>query len=242
MKSSFQMSKDAARHHVKVSGPSTVISQPSQTEVLRRAIVAFASVDDYVREIETLWGEAAETFLLIGRWLNKAKETLAHGEYQRMVEEKLPFDRSRAYQLRQVALMVDKGWVAETDLPRSSGTAFLFASLDNKALIKAKQEGVLRPDARRQDVIEWKRQILGTPQNEAERRKRLAALQARIEKYKSQLALAEQELAALKSLEAEGEDVIEAEGEAEERSAHHTVGTSRLSEEVGEVELSQAPD
>ena len=242
MKSSFQMSKDAARHHVKASEASTVISQPSQTGVLRRAIVAFASVDDYVREIETLWGEAAETFLLIGRWLNKAKETLAHGEYQRMVEERLPFDRSRAYQLRQVALMVDRGRVAEPDLPRSSGTAFLFASLDNEALTKAKQEGVLRPDVRRQDVIEWKRRILGAPQNEAERRKRLAALQTRIERYKSQLALAEQELAALNSLEAEDEDVIEGEIEAEERSRHRPIGASRLSEEVGGAKLKHAPD
>jgi len=191
------MKRTDARDRAKEVVPARLEDAPSQTKHVRRTIVAFEKVEDYVAEIETLWKEAAETFLLIGRNLNKAKELLPHGEYQRMIESCLPFDKSRAYQLRMVATMVDNGRVAEGDLPRSSATAFLFASLDRHAIARAKQDGVLRPDVRRQEVQEWKRRLAGLPNN-AEAIERLrATLRARIRRYEDELARAREQLAGL---------------------------------------------
>jgi hypothetical protein len=171
---------------------------PSQLRALRRTIVAYDTAAEYAQEISTLWEEAAESFLTIGRWLNKARETLLHGEWQRLVEEQLPFDRNRAYQLRAVATMVDAGRVLETELPSSSATAYEFASLDRDVLELAKREGVLRPNVKRQEVKAWKRRMLalGASQTESDtlavRRK---ALLQRIAQLEAGLAEAHAELA-----------------------------------------------
>jgi len=200
----FKMKRTDARDRAKEAVPVRLEDAPSQTKHVRRTIVAFEKVEDYVAEIETLWKEAAETFLLIGRNLNKAKEILPHGEYQRMVESCLPFDRSRAYQLRMVAAMVDNGRVAEGDLPRSSATAFLFASLDRDAIARAKEEGVLRPDVRRQEVQEWKRRLARPLQNAEAVERMRAALRVKIRRYEEELARAREQLAGLDVEELQG--------------------------------------
>jgi hypothetical protein len=193
----FKMKRTDARDRVKEAVPTRLEDAPSQTKHVRRTIVAFERVEDYVAEIETLWKEAAETFLLIGRNLNKAKEILPHGEYQRMVQSCLPFDKSRAYQLRMVATMVDSGRVAEDDLPRSSATAFLFASLDREMIARAKDDGILRADVRRQEVQEWKRRLAGPPPNAVSLARMRATLRARIQRYEDELARAREQLAEL---------------------------------------------
>ena len=212
----FKMKRTDARDRVKEAVPARLEDAPSQTKYVRRTIVAFERVEDYVAEIETLWKEAAETFLLIGRNLNKAKEILPHGEYQRMVESCLPFDKSRAYQLRMVATMVDSGRVTEGDLPRSSATAFLFASLDRNAIARAKEDGVLRPDARRHEVQEWKRRLAGPPQNAEALERMRVALRARIQRYEEELARARAQLAELGVDEPRG---VVIEGHAEDAAA-----------------------
>lgn len=193
----FVMRKEKARDRARVAVPARIDNAPSQTRNVRRAIVRFSSVEDYVAEIRTLWTEAAETFLLIGRHLNQARDALPHGEFQRMVEECLPFDKSRAYQLRMVAQMVDARRVQEVDLPRSNATAFLFTSLDAEAIARAKEDGVLRPDIRRQEVVEWKRRLLGPPQNAQAIARARAALRMRIRRIEEELERARAELAGL---------------------------------------------
>lgn len=213
---SFKMKRTDARDRVKEAVPAHLEDAPSQTKHVRRTIVAFERVEDYVAEIETLWKEAAETFLLIGRNLNRAKEVLPHGEFQRMVQTCLPFDKSRAYQLRMVATMVDSGRIAEEDLPRSSATAFLFASLDREAIARAKDDGVLRADVRRQEVQEWKRRLAGPPQNKESLSRMRAALRARIQRYENELARAREQLA---ELGGEGARGVVIEGHAEDADA-----------------------
>lgn len=193
----FVMRKDKARDRAKAAVPIRLDDAPSQARDVRRTIVRFSSVEDYVAEIRTLWTEAAETFLLIGRHLNQARDALPHGEFQRMVEERLPFDKSRAYQLRMVAQMVDARRVEEVDLPRSSATAFLFTSLDDEGLARAKKDGVLRPDIRRQEVVVWKRRLLGPPRNAQAVARTRVALKARIRRIEEELERARAELAGL---------------------------------------------
>lgn len=193
----FVMRKDKARDRAKATVPVRLDNPPSQIRHVRRAIVKFTTVEDYVAEIRTLWTEAAETFLLIGRYLNQAKEALPHGDFQRMVEENLPFDKSRAYQLRMVAHMVDAGRVKEVDLPRSSATAFLFTSLDAQGLARAKEDRILRPDIRRQEVVTWKRCLLGPLQNSEAVARARTTLKARIRRMEAELERAKAELARL---------------------------------------------
>ena len=60
-------------------------------EGIVNAIVPQADVEGYVREINRLWSEARDKFLAIGEYLVQAKETLPHGEYEKMIESRLPF-------------------------------------------------------------------------------------------------------------------------------------------------------
>lgn len=193
----FVIHKDEARVRAKAAVPIRLNDAPSQARDVRRAIVKFSNVEDYIAEIKTLWTEAAETFLLIGRHLNQARDALPHGEFQRMIEQRLPFDKSRAYQLRMVAQMVDARRVDEVDLPRSSATAFLFTSLDDESLARAKKDGVLRPDIRRQEVVVWKRHQLGPPRNAQAIVRIRAALKTRIRRLEEELERARAELAGL---------------------------------------------
>jgi hypothetical protein len=76
---------------------------PGTAQDLRIAAVeesmrACHSVDDYVREIGRLWGDAQRKLLIIGRYLVQAKAALEHGEYEDLVCDKLPFTpRSSPY-------------------------------------------------------------------------------------------------------------------------------------------------
>jgi hypothetical protein len=168
-----------------------------QGREVRRMVVGYSRVEDYVREIQQLWGEAAESFLLIGRWLNKAKESLDHGDYLTMVERDLPFSASRAYQLRAVAAMVDVGRVAEEDLPRASATAYIFTVMDPATLLLAKKDGVLRADVQRKEVLAWRDRVCGAQMDPIERSRRRRLLQARIERWRDEIARAESLLAEL---------------------------------------------
>lgn len=213
----FVMRKDKARDRVKAAVPARLDDAPSQTKNVRRTIVRFSSVEDYVAEIKTLWTEATETFLLIGRHLNQARDALPHGEFQRMVEARLPFDKSRAYQLRMVAQMVDARRVEEADLPRSSATAFLFTSLDAEGIARAKNDGVLRPDIRRQEVVAWKRRLLGLSQDAQAIARTRATLKARVRRMEEELERAKAELARLGCegpvIDGEAETDMSADGE-----------------------------
>jgi hypothetical protein len=193
----FMMKRGDARKRLETAIPIRLDDAPSQAKLVRRAVVRFTTVEDYVAEIETLWKEAAESFLLIGRQLNQAKEVLPHGDFQRMIEERLPFDKSRAYQLRMVAGLVDSGRVSEDELPRSSATAFLFTSLDQRLLDRAKVEQILRPDVKRREVQEWKRRVSSPPHNAEALARARATLRAKIRRLEEELERARVQLAEL---------------------------------------------
>src|SRR5512132_2789485 len=78
----------------------------------RVAAVTVADIDlrtkgDFVREIFNLWRDVQRRVLMIGRYLNRAKTLLPHGEFQQMIKAELPFSEQVAYQMRQVAAAVE---------------------------------------------------------------------------------------------------------------------------------------
>ena len=71
--SGFQLTKNAVRQKQATGG--------ERKAAIITAEVALATKDDYIREITSLWNDARQRFLLIGRYLNRAKEQLPHGEF-----------------------------------------------------------------------------------------------------------------------------------------------------------------
>ena len=99
--SGFQLTKNAVRQKQATGG--------ERKAAIITAEVALATKDDYIREITSLWNDARQRFLLIGRYLNRAKEQLPHGEFQAMLRAELPFSEQVAFQMRSVVAAIDEG-------------------------------------------------------------------------------------------------------------------------------------
>jgi hypothetical protein len=116
----------------------------------------------YVAEIGKLWSEAQEKFVVIGRYLNQAKATLPHGEFEHMIALQLPFGKHVAFQLRSVAAAVDGGRLLEEELPHSYATAYKLAILENEHLGLARERGLVRPAVTRREIESFRREIADT--------------------------------------------------------------------------------
>jgi hypothetical protein len=137
---------------------------PGTAQDLRIASVeesprACHSVDDYVREISRLWGDAQRRLLLIGRYLVQAKAALEHGEYEDLVRDKLPFTPRTAHRLRTVAEAIDIGTLPADRAPRDYTAAYVLARLDPEERQQAEAQGLVRADVSRREVEAFKRQI-----------------------------------------------------------------------------------
>ncbi|WP_448208131.1 hypothetical protein [Azospirillum sp. sgz302134] len=115
--------------------------------------------DDYASAISRLWDRAAESYVQIGRHLTQAKERLAHGEFEAMIESDLPFSPSVGRRLRAAAQLVDSGALPRDALPNAWSVVAELATLTPDEQQQALTNGVIHPDMRRTDVLEFKRQV-----------------------------------------------------------------------------------
>ncbi len=148
---SFQLSKTAVRQRQAIGG--------ERKAAIITAEVELATKDDYIREITSLWNDARQRFLLIGRYLNRAKEGLPHGEFQAMLRTELPFSEQVAFQMRSVAAAIDGGRFAEAELPQNYSVAYQLVTLEENELQVAREKQIIRPDIRRAEVIAFKRSV-----------------------------------------------------------------------------------
>ena len=130
----------------------------------RVAAVTVADVDlrikeDFVREISNLWRDVQRRVLMIGRYLNRAKALIPHGEFQQMIKAELPFSEQVAYQMRQVAAAVDAGRFLEEELPRNYSVAYQLITLSEREVQIARQRQLFRPDVRRSELLAFKREL-----------------------------------------------------------------------------------
>lgn len=144
------------------AGPLPVLLEGDErVKALELAHAEPKTPDDYVEVIGQLWGKAQAAFLDIGRLLIKAKDTLPHGEYTAAVEAKLPFSSRTAYQLREatrwVLEMERRKAISLDQLPGSYTTIYLLSTFDPTTLEAAESEGIVRPDLRRAELINWKK-------------------------------------------------------------------------------------
>lgn len=112
---------------------------------------------DYAAAITALWNRARDSFIAIGQALEQAKMRLPHGEFERMIEADLPFDKRTAHQIRVAAIAVTSGRLPAARLPSSYSTIYHLATLPTDAIQQAERQGLIRPDLRRSEVIAFKR-------------------------------------------------------------------------------------
>lgn len=148
---------------------------------------------EYVSEISRLWSRAQGAFLEIGRLLIRAKDTLPHGEYVAAVEAELPFSSRTAYQLREAARWAMGGTVPMERLPGSYSTIYLLSTLEPPILQAAEKEGLIRPELKRAELIEWRRRRAG--EDTSGTRERLARLKKERARLEEEIARLEAELA-----------------------------------------------
>lgn len=147
--------------------------QFQRMEAVRIVVERLPSRQAYAEELTRLWREAQDRFVAIGEYLLQAKETLPHGEYEKMVEADLPFGRAVAHTLRTVAVAVNEGRLAKPELPRSYTTAYFLATLKPDHLALARERGLVRHDVPRSSVNAFRRELRGKD-DEPNRRSRLA--------------------------------------------------------------------
>lgn len=133
--------------------------QASRMEAVRVAAERLPTRQAYAQELTRLWREAQDRFVAIGEYLMHAKETLPHGEYEKMVASDLPFGRAVAHTLRTVALAVQEGRLAKVELPRSYTTAYFLATLEPHHLALARERGLVRQDVPRSTIEAFRREI-----------------------------------------------------------------------------------
>lgn len=128
---------------------------------LAEAVVELTTAGDYIAEISRLWSDVQRRFIDIGRRLNEAKAKLPHGEFLPMIDSNLPFGRSVANRLMKVAEAVDAGTLPVQQLPQNYSVAYEVVALEPEERQQALDEGIVRPDVRRAEIIAFKRRLRG---------------------------------------------------------------------------------
>lgn len=139
--------------------------QTTRMDAVRTAAERLPTRQAYAEELTRLWREAQDRFVAIGEYLTHAKETLPHGEYERMVASDLPFGRAVAHTLRTVAMAVREGRLAKPELPRSYTTAYFLATLEPDHLALARERGIVRHDVPRSIVDAFRRELRRSPED-----------------------------------------------------------------------------
>ena len=157
----------------------------------------FQSIQDCVEVIAPLWNAAQRNFVNIGRYLNRAREELPHGQFELMIENDLPFGRSTCHALREIAAAIDSNKFGENELPCDYSAAYSVVTLPDAALEKARAEGLVSPTTKRKEISAFRK---GLKLQESETKTapvdvksldkakvRLTTQLAKIEKQKSEL-------------------------------------------------------
>jgi hypothetical protein len=172
-------------------------STTSRVEDFSATIVPLNRPEDYVREIDKLWGEAQRRFLAIGRYLRLAIRA-NKGEFESKILPQLPFGRAVAYQLREVAEAVEAGRFKESELPRSYSAAYYLTLVPERQVPLARSRGLVRPQAARSEIMRFLKELEPTETSAAARRelllKRREQILRQITRLKGEIAEIEREI------------------------------------------------
>jgi hypothetical protein len=153
------------------------------------------TVDDYAEVIGALFREAEERFVQIGTFLEQAKARLPHGEFQGLVNNRLPFKPRTAQMMMAASRAIKSGLVPQEIAPPSYSVVYQITTLTKPKREQAIKEGVIRPDMRREDVTAFKKRVRFAGVSEVnEKRARLARLVAEQERINREIVALRAEL------------------------------------------------
>ncbi len=106
------------------------------------------------------WRASVEAIIDVGRLLNQAKASLAHGEFGRMIEASLPFSASTAQRLMAIARDARLSDAAHVQhLPASWGTLYELTQLSDDEFATGIQRKIIRPDMERKEISEFAKDV-----------------------------------------------------------------------------------
>lgn len=153
------------------------------------------TVDDYAEVIRTLFREAEERFVQIGMFLEEAKAKLQHGEFQELINSRLPFGPRAAQMMRAAAKAIKYGMIPLDIVPPSYSVVYQITTLTDTERQQAVEEGVIRLDMRREDITAFKKRVRTPVAPEVEtKRAELARLVAEQERIAARIAALRAEL------------------------------------------------
>ena len=154
--------------------------------------------DAVIDAIKTHWNEGCQQMLICGRYLARAQESF-RGTFSTHIVPRLPFELSVANKLAKVAIMVDKGVIPPNRLPPHYSTAHLLLTLNKTDLREAERRGLVKSDVKRQDVVEFRKEIRARRMSQAQRweelRAKRLALLAKRDQIERELQVLEGEMA-----------------------------------------------
>jgi len=136
------------------------LGHDERVDRMRTTVIACETREAFAYEISQLWDTAQQSFLAIGRYLVAAKAKLeAHGQWQELIDNDLPFGRHTAHKFLGIAAAVDGGLLPAERLPNDYNTAYALARLNPPEIAIAEERRLIRPDVRREDVMDFKREM-----------------------------------------------------------------------------------
>lgn len=128
-----------------------------RAEDLSNVVIPLRTRDEFISEISRLWKEATDKFYVIGRYLINAKEILPYGEYDAMIKRELPFSPDAGRRIVLATKAVDSGSLPRDRLPNSYSIVYELSTLSEEDLRVAEQQGLIRPDLKRNEIISFKK-------------------------------------------------------------------------------------
>lgn len=111
------------------------------------------SVNEFSSRIKATWQKAVESIIETGRLLIEAKDKLPHGEFQKMINQQLPFGVRAAQILMAIAKHPVIGNAKHVShLPPCWGTLYALSSIPDRDLLELIEEGRITPETTRNDV------------------------------------------------------------------------------------------
>ncbi|WP_376956436.1 hypothetical protein ABNQ39_00295 (plasmid) [Azospirillum sp. A26] len=151
--------------------------------------------EDFETAIRRLWTEARDRWVAIGELLMAWRGTAPHGEFMRMVDERMPFKHPTANKLMALATAAERDPEFVQLLPPEYTVAYEILTLSDTERAAAADAGLIRPDVKRAELVAFKRRLRSpSPPPPSDKRAELVARRARL---LAELDEVDRELAAL---------------------------------------------
>ena len=118
-------------------------------------------IGDLRTQVTANWQAANRHFVQIGMLILDAEHALPKALYERLLasDRVFPFGPSVTTMLVQIARAIRDRRLTEDSLPTTYTVAYQVAAMKPEVLALAKERGLVRPDATKAELIEFKRQL-----------------------------------------------------------------------------------